>query len=110
MRRLLEHDLSTGISEYIHTGDGPGFAIESVADVEPALDANKRAYTGDVPKTRLFYMDRDMRWVAHIPDIVQLIWRSRYGVECWKREHWPAVRRLLNDPDWIYLRTAPGKI
>jgi len=23
-----------------------------------------------------------------------------------RREHWPAIRRLLNDPEWRYLRVG----
>lgn len=108
-RMLLDRDPLSGMEQYVHAGDGR-VVIESVQDVEPELDANKRAMTGDAPRTRLFYNDPQMRWVGHVPDVVQLLWRNRYGVEFWNREHWPAVRRLLNDPDWRYLRTAPGRI
>jgi hypothetical protein len=41
---------------------------------------------------------------------VALLWLQRYGVDVYRREHWPAVRRLLNDPDWRYLRTSTRRL
>jgi len=29
---------------------------------------------------------------------------QRYGVRVWDKNHWPAVRRLLNDSEWRHLR------
>jgi hypothetical protein len=50
------------------------------------------------------------RKVASIPNAVAMIWLTRYGVDVFKKDHEPAVRRLLNDPEWRHLRTAPGRI
>ena len=71
--------------------------------VAPALDENaaKRA------EGRAYYArDPEMWKVAHIPVGVQYEWATKYGVELWNKDHWHGVRRLLNSPDYRYLKTA----
>lgn len=83
------------------------FTIVRTQDVEPILDRNKalqnhghNGWTGE----------RTMRHVADIPLVVAEIWMQRYGVDVFNKDHAPAVRRLLNDPDWRYLRTSGGQL
>lgn len=101
MRRLLDHDPVTGISEVFHGhGDG-GFSIEYVQDVEPVLEANKTAAVQD------FNKKSEMWHVASIPITVQYKWLIEKGVDVHNRDHWPKVRQLLNDSEWSYLKRAP---
>jgi hypothetical protein len=105
-RIFLDHDPLSGITEYVHPKSEGGFLIESVQDVEPILERNKALqnhHDGYTPS-------RDFKHVACIPPIVELLWRSKYGVDVYDKNHQPAVRRLLNDPEWRYLRTSPGRI
>jgi hypothetical protein len=44
--------------------------------------------------------------VASIPIGVQYKWLIHHGVDVMNRDHWPKVKRLLNDPEWRYLKTA----
>lgn len=105
-RRFLGHDPVYGMTEFFHYDNDTGdFSIETVQDVEPFLDANKRAQNnGDG-----FTPSRDMKRIANIPNVVIEKWLNELGVNVFDKNHEPAVRRLLNDPDWRYLRTSPGR-
>ena len=105
-RRLLEVQ-PDGVVEWFHFDPSSGeMAIEHVQDVEPVLDANReRANHHDG-----FSPSRELREVGEIPAIVVLKWLNEYGVNVFDRNHWPAVKRLLRDPDWRWLRCSPGRI
>lgn len=104
MKRLLEHNPDSGLTQYFHYDESNDtFTIETVADAEPVIERNKKLYTDGRPKG-------EWNHIASIPPEVILKWREQYGVRIWDRNHWPRVKRLLNDPEWRYLRTAPGVI
>jgi hypothetical protein len=107
-RRLLDFDPLTGVAEY-HSYDPATrrTIIETAQDVAPILERNKSLSTDD---DRGWSSSRDFRRAAAIPDVIILKWRNEHGVDLFDRNHWPAVKRLLNDPDWRWLRTAPGKL
>jgi hypothetical protein len=106
MKRLLEVQ-PDGIVEFFHFDDVTGeIAIQRLQDVEPVLDANKRAQTaGDG-----FSPSRELREIAEIPLGVAELWRSVLGVDVMNRDHWPRVKQLLRDRDWKWLRTSSGSI
>lgn len=80
-----------------------GFLTHTSQDAEPILDLNKakrdlgRAY---------YAADPELHRLASIPVGVAYMWLAKYGVEAWNPEHLPAVIRLLNDPEYQYLKTA----
>ena len=80
--------------------------IEEVQDVQPYLERNKLLYNNP----ELHRKDPDGRYVASIPAAVQVKWLKEYGVNIWNKDHGERVKRLLNSPEWRYLRTLPGKI
>lgn len=80
--------------------------IQEVQDVQPYIERNKLLYNNP----ELHKKDPDGRYVASIPNGVQLRWMKEYGVNVHNKEHWPRVRRLLNSPEWRYLKVVPGKI
>jgi len=86
---------------------GEGLAFLATQDVQPILDHNKEAYNDG---TRGYTPSRDMRKIAEIPLIIAEKWRNELGVDVFDRNHADAVRRLLNDPEYLYLRTAPGRV
>ena len=47
---------------------------------------------------------------AEIPAIIAVKWLNELGVNLFDSNHWPAVKRLLRDPDWKWLRSSPGRI
>jgi len=105
MKRLLDVQ-PDGIVEWFHFDEETGnFAIEAVQDVQPALDANRaRANSHDG-----FSPARELREIAEIPAIIIVKWLNE-GINIFDRNHWPAVKRKLRDPDYRWLRTSPGRI
>ncbi len=107
-RRLLDIDPLTGVIEYHHYDPSTDRTIiESVQDATPVLERNKVLANADDGG---WSPSRELRRAASIPAIVILKWRSEEGIDVFDRNHWPAVKRKLNDPDWRWLRTAPGRL
>lgn len=88
---------------WIDGDDGKSFHLKYEQDVEPILDLNKAKQSAG----RAYYaQDHEMWRVASIPVVVQYDWMTKHGVDVHNPDHWPRVQRLLNDPDWRYLKTA----
>lgn len=105
-KRLIEVQ-PDGIVEWLHFDNATGdFAIERVQDVDPVLDQNKERANHESG----YSPSRDLREIADIPMIVALKWLEDYGVDVFNDGHMPAVKRLLRDPEWMYLRSSPGRI
>jgi hypothetical protein len=47
--------------------------------------------------------------VASIPNWVVEQW-MREGINIFKDEDWPKIKAKLNDPDYKFLRTSPGRV
>lgn len=98
-KRLLDFDPLTGMMtfhDYDEVEDKTFISYEQ--DVEPLLDRNKAAQndaTGPMG---------DMVHVASIPQTIQMKWMVEYGVDIMNKDHMPKVKRLLNDPEWRYLK------
>lgn len=104
--RFLGYDPALGLTEAFHIAPGQSsFAIETMQDVEPILENNKRRQNdGDG-----FTASREGRYIASIPLVIIEKWKNELGVDIFNKNHQPAIRRLLNDPDWRYLRTSLGR-
>lgn len=82
------------------------FLIETRQDVQAHLDRNKAMQTHNDG-----YSDsRDLRRAASIPDIVAVKWLNEDGLNIFDPAHADRLKRKLNDPDWRWLRTAPGRL
>lgn len=103
--RHFGRDANTGALETFEYDDASDtFTIgRQSLDLAPQLDRNKELANHTDGWTS---PAKDMRLAAAIPIDVTYIWLQRYGVRVWDRNHWPAVRRLLNDGEWRYLRTS----
>lgn len=99
-------DTAEGVVEHLVFDDADRkIHLQRTSDVTANIEQNKREFN-DASRGRDGLGDK----VASIPMGVALTWLERYGVDVFNRNHWPAVKRLLNDPEWRYLRTAPGHI
>jgi hypothetical protein len=78
------------------------FVIETRQDVATVLERNQRLRSHNDG----FTPSRDIARAASIPVVVQYEWLKRYGVNVFDPDHAKAVKRLLNDPEWRYLRTS----
>jgi hypothetical protein len=107
-KRLLDHDPLTGITTYHHFDPVTGIAtIETEQDMEPFIERNK-AMQNDADYSKSG-MKNEFWYAASIPINVQYQWLKE-GIDIFNKDHWQAVRKKLNDPDWKYLRTATGRV
>jgi len=87
--------------------DGGKFHVNHNQDVEPYLERNKAIATSGWDG----YDDsRDFRKIGTVPDVIAYEWLTKRGVNLFNPDHKLAVRKLLNDPEYRYLRTTPGRI
>jgi succinate dehydrogenase flavin-adding protein (antitoxin of CptAB toxin-antitoxin module) len=122
MKRLLNYDADTGMVEWFH-GHGDGsFSIETyqeAAVVKAILERNKRE-ANDHDKMKRGIKRGFMR-AACIPVGVQHKWLKEEGFDVYEgsqgyRPHQLSedgqkkFKRLLNSPDYKYLRTIDGKL
>lgn len=98
-KRLFDIDPGTGaVTTFEETETG--FALHTVADVEPDLDHNKAR------ASEPGWWAGDLRLEAHIPDIVQLKWFAEHGIKAWDPDHTPKVVKMLNSNEYRYLKCA----
>jgi len=102
MKRLLDFDPLTGISEYFEATD-TGFVVHTHQDVEPWIEANKQRQNLGRDAWR---KQGDWRLEATIPIGIQYKWLTQYGIDVWNSDHRKAVVKKLNDPEWRYLKCA----
>ena len=98
-------DTETGIATAIKARNGQ-LHVNRVQDVEPYLDANKRMQADQVGAWHKMRGNR--RMIADIPNIVVEMWLKQ-GFNMFtvsERE----LRKKLDDPEWSYLKTIPGKV
>ena len=105
MRRPLAPSTVSGALFWRGVHDGKA-VVETVQDVAPILERNRALATGG----DRYSASRELRRVASIPLVVVQLWRDRYGIDLLDPDHWPAVKRLLGDPEWRHLRTAGGRL
>lgn len=101
-KEVMRYDPITGMTR-IHQFDNiDGKHVVSLhQEVEHVLDRNKAL--ANRPGSHA--SQGTFRHVASIPLVVIELWLRKYGIWVYKHEHWPAVKKLLNDPEWRYLRT-----
>ena len=116
-RRLIDYDPQSRIAvwhEYDSLTDTT--TIAEIQDVEPALESNKAAQNaGDSPgmghnEAWRRGVKENMVHVATIPNSVIMKWQREKGINVFNKDHRKAVLRLLNDPEWRYLRVATGRV
>lgn len=100
--RPFDYDPLSGL-ETTFESTPEGFVLRYRHDAQPVLDLNaaKRSMGRD-----FYASDKDLWKAAEIPIGVQYKWLIEHGVDVLNKDHWPKVRRLLNDPEWRYLKTA----
>lgn len=75
-------------------------------DAEPFLEHNKKLQTHNDG----YSPSREVRHVASVPMGVVLMWQQKHGIDVFNPNHADAVKRLLNDPEYRWLRTSEGKL
>lgn len=99
MSLLLDVDpLSGAIETFDYDEATDTVIIRRTCDVQPIIDYNKATQSdrdgGWVGE------GRNMRLAARIPLELAYKWMLEKGVCAWKKEHWPAVQKLLNSNEY----------
>lgn len=112
MKKLItqEFDPETGfIERYFHNPSEGKIIHQIQQDVETNLKQNRAEFDAVSTKGRLFNEVQGVgRKVASIPMAVIEQWRAE-GFDIFKVSPEDLLRRL-NDPQYKYLRTSPGKL
>jgi len=103
--RPFDFDPLTGITETFIDLGGDDFAVRQVQDVTPFIEANKAKQNYGNGRD-YWKAGGDFRHEATIPIGVQMDWLTRYGIDVYNPDHMKGVTRLLNDPEYRYLKTA----
>lgn len=108
MKELIDHDPLTGLKTFYELLPcGKKFAVHHEQDVESLLEKNKLLQNANDYKRQ--GIKDSWQHVAHIPDIVVMQW-FKEGIDVFNKDHLPAVKRKLRDPEWRHLRTTLGGI
>lgn len=97
---------SSGIDHFLRTeGDG-SIHVESHQDAAPFLDLNKAMYTHNDG----WNADRTGRRIATIPNILIQKWMEEEGWNALDPQYEDRLKAKLNSSEYLYLRTAPGRV
>lgn len=104
MSKLLGHERDgLGVVTRYHREDGK-LVVESIQDVEPYLERNKREASSAQKRT-----DWGLHKAASIPNVVIAKW-LRMGVNLFDKNDQKKVAALLNSPEYRYLKTTDRRI
>lgn len=79
-------------------------------EIKKYLEHNKAEQNAIPQKEYKSLLRKKNIWkAASIPNVVVEQWRKE-GIDIFKEEDWPKVRAKLNDPEYKWLRTSPGKV
>lgn len=104
--RLFDFDPDSGVKTWFSSSDADGgtWTFRKEQDVSPILDRNKASQAEG--------FDRKADWwhAGHIPNVIIEKWRNELGIDIFNKDHMPAVKKLLNDSDWLALRPHNFKL
>lgn len=107
-KSLISFDPLNNISQYMHYDEDTDIShFESVGDATEVLEYN-RALANDTDITK-YGIKNDLWLYAKIPAIVQLKLMAEKGIDIYKKEHGNALSKVLEDPDYRYLKTTDRK-
>lgn len=104
---LVAPDFEGDVAHYSEPDEDGGLVITSVQDVAPILERNKALQNHNDGYTP----SRELRRVAFIPNIIRQKWLIEEGWDAYRPDlYGDRLVAKLNDPEWRYLRTAPGRV
>jgi hypothetical protein len=101
---LIDDGAFNGLRKWIRGTDDDEGSVQVAYDqfnIKQLLDDNKRAQNDGFDRKGEFWH------AATIPPIVEMEWRTKYGVRLNDPNHGPAVKRLLNSSEYSHLKRAP---
>lgn len=97
---------AAGIRHYMRTNEDGTHTFAASQDTAPILDRNRAMANHNDGYTR----DREMRRVASIPFVLIQQWLHEEGWNAMDPANADRLAKKLNDPDYLYLRTAEGRL
>jgi hypothetical protein len=99
---------SAGVDWIWQDMDDGGAQVVASQEVAPMLERNQAMATHNDGYTP----SRELRRVASIPASVRLKWLIEEGWDCFSQDPdcQKKLAQRLDDPEWQYLRTAPGRV
>jgi len=82
--------------------------LHSTQDVQPLLELNKKELNNDSMYGGV--ATSGMRKVASIPLIVIEKWKRELGIDIMDKNDMPKIKKLLNDPEYRWLRTHESNL
>ena len=101
---LVDDGSFNGLRKWMRALDDDDGTIQvsyEQTNLQQILDDNKRAQNEGFDRKSEFWH------AAKIPAIIEIEWRSKYGVDLGNPDHGPAVKRLLNSSEYCHLKRAP---
>lgn len=90
---------------WVDNEDGT-ITVHEEQNCDAILDGNKAMYT----ENDGYSASRDVRRVARIPLTLVYKWLAEEGWNALDPKYGDKLKQKLNDPEWLYLRTAPGRL
>jgi hypothetical protein len=103
MKRLLSYDPFTGVSSY-YESDGGRFKIAHEQDVSKHLEYSKALQ--NMPEYKRGGIKSDYYHFAHVPAVVLVEWKDKYGVDYNNKDDLPKIEKLLSSNEYKHLRTV----
>ena len=91
---------------YDHSEDN--VVLKNTQDVQPILEMNKKEMAGDSPYGS--QNNPNMRKVASIPLVIIEKWKRELGIDIMDKNDMPKIKKLLNDPEYRWLRTHESNL
>ena len=102
-KRLLDYDPIRKMGCYMNV-EGGRMTFTHEQDISALIDQNKRSANDDDKTKR--GMKNDWWKYASIPAVVEIEWLQKFGVDLNDPQHKGRVFKLLNHPDYRYLKTT----
>ena len=84
-----------------------GWTFRFSQDLTNFLSENKDMYNTNDGYSK----SRELRRVARIPVMIQQKWLNEEGWDCYDLPaNWDKLKAKLNSSEWLYLRTAGGRL
>lgn len=98
MAELLDYDPLTGMQRWMHyDAQSDALTIEHRQDISGLVEHNKRLV---IESDHRQQMKDDWIRYASVPPILIMKWKTDHGVDFFNKDHWPAVMKLINHPDY----------
>lgn len=106
MTKILPFLSDSGITREWHDNEDGTIRIVSSQDVTPILEMNKAMATHNDGYTP----SRNMRRAACIPNALITKWLVEEGWNALDPTCWKKLKAKLNSSEYLYLRSAPGRL